>query len=89
MEEKVRKEEIRIDGAELLQKVKELIKEGNTRRIIIKNENKVLLEIPLTVGVVGVGALALFAPVLVAVGAVAGIVTRCTLIIEKVEKKEK
>ncbi len=87
MSKEVRREEFRVDGSELLKKVKETIKAGNARRIIIKHEKKTLLEIPLTVGVVGVGALAVFAPVLVAVGAIAGIVTRCTLIVEKVEKE--
>ena len=87
MPKEVRREEFRVDGSELLKKVKEIIKAGNARRIIIKHEEKTLLEIPLTVGVVGVGALAVFAPVLVAVGAIAGIVTRCTLIVEKVEKE--
>ena len=87
MPEEVRKEEFQIDGSELLKKVKEIIKAGNARRIIIKHEGKTLLEVPLTVGAVGVGALAIFAPILVAIGAIAGIVTRCTLIVEKVEKK--
>ena len=88
MTDEVRKEEFKVDGSELLKKVKEVIKAGNARRIIIKHKGKTLLEIPLTVGVIGVGALTIFAPVLVAVGALAGIVTRCTLIVEKVEKKE-
>jgi len=84
MTEEVRKEEFRIDGNELLKKVKEIIKEGNARRIIIKHGGKTILEVPLTIGAAGVGALAIFAPVLVAVGAIAGILTRCTLIVEKV-----
>lgn len=88
MTDEVRKEEFKVDGSELLKKVKEVIKAGNARRIIIKHKGKTLLEVPLTVGAVGVGALTIFAPVLVAVGALAGIVTRCTLIVEKVEKKE-
>lgn len=88
MTEEVRKEEFKVDGSELLKKVREIIKEGSARRIIIKHEGKTLLEVPLTIGVAGVTALAIFAPVLVAIGAIAGIVTRCTLIVEKVEKKE-
>ena len=88
MPEEVKKEEFQIDGSELLKEVKKIIKAGNARKIIIKHEGKTLIEAPLTIGAVGVGALALFAPVLVAIGAIAGIVTRCTLIVEKVEKKE-
>jgi len=68
--EKIR-EEFKIKGEELLEKVKELIHEGNVRRIIIKDETgKVYLEIPVTIGVIG----ALVAPVLAAVGAVAAMV---------------
>lgn len=88
MTDEVRKEEFKVEGSQLLKKVEEIIRERNARRIIIKHEGKTLLEIPLTVGVIGVGALTIFTPVLVAVGALAGIVTRCTLIVEKVEKKE-
>ncbi|CAD7776189.1 hypothetical protein AIOGIFDO_01904 [Candidatus Methanoperedenaceae archaeon GB37] len=88
MTEEIRKEEFKIDGTELLKKVKEIIKEGDARRIIIDHEGKTLLEVPLTVGVAGVTALAVFAPVLVAIGAIAGLITRCTLIVEKVERAE-
>ena len=88
MPEEIRKEEFKIDGNELLKKVQAVIKEGNARRLIIKQEDKTLIEIPLTYGVAGVTALTLFAPVLAAIGAIAGIVTRCTLIVEKVEKKD-
>ena len=63
-EEKFRTEEFRVDGEDLLAKIKNLVKEGNIRRIIIKNkEGKVVFEIPLTFGVVG----ALIAPQLAAV----------------------
>ena len=88
MAEEVRKEEFKVDGTELLKKVREIIKEGNARRIIIKHEGKTLLEVPLTIGVAGVAALTILAPVLVAIGAIAGLVTQCTLIVEKVEKME-
>jgi len=88
MAEEVRKEEFKVDGTELLKKVREIIKEGNARRIIIKHEGKTLLEVPLTIGVAGVAALTIFTPVLVAIGAIAGIITHCTLIVEKVEKME-
>jgi len=80
------REEFRVDGEELLAKVKELIKQGNIRRITIKNkEGRILIEVPLTYGVAGVAALALFAPVLAAVGAVAALVTECSIIVEREE----
>ncbi len=73
-------EEFKVSGEGLLAKVKELIKEGNIRRIIIKNEEgKTIIEIPLTIGVVD----ALIAPVLAAVGAIAALVTNCTILVEK------
>lgn len=75
-----RKEEFKVDGEELLQRVKQLIKEGNVRRITIKTkEGKSLVEIPLTIGVVGV----VLAPVLAAVGAIATLVTECTITVER------
>ncbi|MGB8689173.1 MAG: DUF4342 domain-containing protein, partial [Microcoleus sp.] len=73
-----------INGDDLVAKVKELIHEGNIRRIILKNEEgRILIEVPLTVGVVGgvIGA-ALF-PVIAAVGAIGALVTHMTLIIER------
>lgn len=81
---KVSIEEFTINGDALTAKVKELIHQGNIRRIIIKNEEgRVLIEIPLTVGVVGgvLGA-ALF-PVVAAVGAIGAIVAHLTIVIEK------
>ncbi len=88
MSEQIRKEEFKVDANELLKKVKEIIQAGNVRRIIIKQEDNTILEVPLTIGVAGVTALTIFAPVLVAIGAIAGLVTRCTLIVEKVVSKE-
>jgi hypothetical protein len=80
METTENREEFKVTGAELIQKVKELIHEGNIRRIIIKNEEgKTLIEIPLTIGVLG----AAVAPILAAVGAIAALVTKCTIIVEK------
>jgi hypothetical protein len=80
MTEKKTTEEFTVNGEELLAKVKSLINEGNIRRIIIKDEaGKVLVELPLTIGVVG----ALLAPVLAAVGAIAALVTKCTIIVER------
>jgi len=69
-----------IDGEGLLAKVKELIKEGNVRRIIVKDKfGKVLVEFPLTIGVVG----AVVAPVLAAIGAVAALVSECSITVER------
>ncbi|HWP61132.1 MAG TPA: DUF4342 domain-containing protein, partial [Candidatus Paceibacterota bacterium] len=65
---------------ELVTKIKELIHEGNIRRIIIKNETgATVMEIPLTFGVVGV----LLVPTLAAVGAIAALVSKCTIVVEK------
>ncbi len=75
-------EEFRVNGEELLGKVKQLIKEGTARRIIIKNENEeTIIEFPLAIGAVGV----LIAPVLAAVGALAALVTKCTIVVIKKE----
>lgn len=73
-------EEFRVEGEELLKKVKELIKKGNVRKITIKDKKgKEIMSIPLTIGVVG----ALIAPALAAVGAVAALVTECTVVVER------
>ena len=80
-EEKVTTEEYQVDGDDLLHKVKELVHEGNIRRITIRNEQgETLIEIPLTLGVVGIVLL----PVLAAIGAVAALVAECTIVVEKV-----
>ena len=81
-EEKVRIEELQVSGEVLVARVKELVHEGNIRRITIKNEEgKVLVELPLTLGVVG----AVLVPTLAAIGAIAALVTNCTIIVERVE----
>lgn len=82
MTENTRTEEFKIDGEKLIAKIKELIHEGNIRKLIIKDkEGKVLMEIPMTFGVVGV----LLAPQLAAIGAIAALVTEATLVVEKAE----
>lgn len=74
------KEEFKVNGEDLLAKVKQLINEGNVRRILIKNKDgKSIAEFPLTVGIVG----AVLAPILAAVGAIAALVTECTIIVER------
>jgi len=73
-------EEFKVNGEELLKKVKSLVQEGNIRRITIQNrDGKSLIEIPLTVGVIGV----VLAPTLAAVGAIAALVTECTIAVER------
>ncbi len=83
---KVSVEEFRINGDSLVTKVKELIHQGNIRRIIIKNEEgQTLLEIPLTVGVVG-GVVGTFMfPLIAALGAIGALVAHLTIVIEKKE----
>ena len=81
MTEKTYTERLRVAGDQVLSVVKTAIHEGNVRRIIIRNEkDQVLLELPVTVGVVGV----LVAPVAAALGAVAALVAKCTIEIERV-----
>ncbi len=81
-EEKTRFEEFSVNGEELVAKIKEILHEGNVRRIIIKNEKgEILIEIPLTIGVVGI----LLLPVWAAIGAIAALVARMTIVVEKVE----
>ena len=81
-EEKVRTEEFRVNGEELIAKIKQLIHEGNIRRIIIKDkEGKTVMEIPVTLGVVGM----LLAPTLAAIGAIAALLTETTVVVEKAE----
>jgi len=82
-ENRTHTEEFHVNGEQLLAKIKELIHEGNIRRIIIKNkEGKTVMEIPLTVGVVGV----VLAPTLAAVGAIAALVSEATVVVEKIEE---
>lgn len=84
-EKKVRKEEFVISGEKLVSTVKKLVRQGNIRRVTIKNkEGKTLVEIPLTFGVVG----AVLLPTLAAIGAIAALVTECTIVVEKIEEAD-
>jgi len=75
-----RTQEFTISGDEVVAKVKDLIREGNVRRIIIKAEDgRTMLEVPLTLGLVGAALL----PVLAAIGAAAALATRCTIVVER------
>jgi hypothetical protein len=75
-----KKEEFKVNGEDLIKKIKEIIHEGNVRRITIKDKNgKDLIVLPLTIGVVG----ALIAPAFAAVGAVAALVSECSIVVER------
>jgi len=79
---KITREEYNVSGANLVDRVRELLHEGNVTRLIIKDaDDKVLLEIPATVGVVGV----VLAPWLVALGVIAALVTNCRIVVERRE----
>ena len=78
--EKIRTEEFKITGDAVISKIKEIIHEGNVRRIILKDENgKTFIEIPLTIGVVGV----LLVPVWAAIGAIAAVAADMTILVER------
>jgi Flp pilus assembly pilin Flp len=82
-EKKVRQEEYRVTGDALVTKIKELIHEGNIRRIVLKNEEgTTLIEVPLTLGVVGV----LLLPVWAAIGAIAALAANLTIVVERVKE---
>ncbi len=78
--------QFKISGKELLAKIEELIKEGNAARIIVKDDHgKTFIEIPVTVGVIGV----MFAPIVAAVGALAGLAANYTVEVINKEDSEK
>ena len=76
-------ESFKVAGNQLLDAVKKLVQEGNVRRVIIKQDQRVVAEFPLTVGVIG----AVIAPMLAAIGALAAVMTECTLEVERVENR--
>lgn len=82
MNENPHTEEFQVDGEKIISKIKELLHEGNIRRVMIKDKDgKTLMEIPVTIGVVGV----LLAPQLAALGAIAALLTEATVVVEKSE----
>jgi hypothetical protein len=84
-EERVKTSEFRVRGEHLVSRIKEIVHEGNVRRIIIKNdEGRTLLELPLTIGVVG----AVLAPVWAALGALAALAADLRIVVEKTEEAE-
>jgi hypothetical protein len=79
MTESTFKESFKVAAEQLVDAVKKLLHEGNVRRIVIKHEGRTIAEFPMTVGVVG----AVLAPVLAAVGAIAAVLTECTIEVER------
>ena len=75
-------EELQVMGEQLLARVKELIHEGNVRRIIIKQEGQTIMEFPLTIGVVG----AVLAPALAAIGAIGALIAQCSIEVVRTER---
>ena len=85
-EEKGRTEEFVVSGETLIATVKELLHEGNVRRVSLQTEEgKSLIEVPLTFGVAGAAAAALLAPVWAAIGAIAALVTKCKIVVERLQ----
>ena len=77
---KANHESFKVSGDEILTKVKEIIKEGNARKIIIKNDkDEIIMEFPLTIGAIGV----VLAPIFAAVGTIAALASNCTIVVEK------
>lgn len=84
-DKKARIEEFEVRGEEVVSKVKELLHEGNIRRISLQTEEgRTLIEVPLTVGVAGAAAMTMLAPVWAAIGAIAALVADLNLIVERI-----
>ena len=77
-------ETVESKSGELLEQLKQLIAEGNVRRVVVKQEGQVVAEFPLTVGVVGT----VFAPVVAAIGALVALLARCTIEVERTERRD-
>ena len=85
-EEKVRFEEFKVDGDKLISEIKKILHQGNVRRIIVKNDRgETLIEVPLTIGVVG----AILLPVWAALGAIAALAANFTIVVERVDETPK
>ena len=80
------KEKFTISGSQLVDKVKQLIHEGNIRKVRVLHEGRTVLEIPLTIGAPAAAIGIMAAPLLAALGAFAALVTECTIEVEKIEK---
>jgi hypothetical protein len=85
-DEKVRFEEFKVDGDKLISEIKRILHQGNVRRIIVKNDRgDTLIEVPLTIGVVG----AILLPVWAALGAIAALAANFTIVVERVDETQK
>ena len=80
-------EKFTVSGDKLVEKIKQLIHEGNIRRVRLIHEGKTVFEIPLSIGAPATAAAIIVAPLLAAIGAFAALVTECTIEVEKVEDK--
>ena len=78
-----KKETFQLQGGQVLDKVRQLLHEGNVRKITVKQHGRTVAEFPLTVGVVG----AIFAPILAAIGALAALLAECTIEVERTEEE--
>ena len=85
---KVKIEEIKLKGSQVLDKVKEVIEEGDARRVSLHKDGRTLIEFPLTIGVGGATAAIFFAPTLAAIGAIAALVSDVEIRIERLESTE-
>ena len=83
------KEKFTVSGSQLVEKVKQIIHEGNIRRVRLLHEGRVVIEIPLSIGAPAAAIGILAAPVLAALAAFAALVTECTIEVEKIEQQEK
>jgi hypothetical protein len=79
MTDRTRWETLKAEGSDLLEKVKQLVHEGNVRRVVIKQGDRTVAEFPLTVGVIGT----VLAPVLAAIGALVALLTDCSIAVER------
>jgi len=79
-------EKFRVSGSEIVEKVKQLIHEGNIRKVRLVHEDRTIIEIPLSIGAPAAALGIMAAPVLAAIGAFAALVTECTIEVERVEK---
>ena len=82
----VNPEKFTVSGSQLVEKIKQLIHEGNIRRVRLLHEDRTVIEIPLSIGAPAAALGILAAPVLAAIGAFAALVTECTIEVEKIEK---
>ena len=79
-------EKFTVSGSQIVDKVKQLIHEGNIRKVRLLHEGRIVLEIPLSIGAPAAALGIMMAPILAAIGAFAALVTECTIEVEKIEK---